>query len=120
MEISVTGHRAGFLAALVALPAAAVFSGVAVQQFSPEAPARDSHLVVVARDRGEVADDHDTFAGRAPFAQEAQDAVLGVVAINPLEAGRVTVLLVQGGLAAVAAVKVLHPAPQARVGGVVE
>ena len=54
-------------------------------------------------------------SGGPAAAQEAEHAVLGVVAVDPLEAGRVAIALVQGRLAAVERVQVAHPALQPAV-----
>src|SRR5688572_15244518 len=48
-------HRLRVRAALVAHAAAAVVRSVAVEELAPAAAARHAHAVVVARDRGEVA-----------------------------------------------------------------
>ena len=61
-------------------------------------------------DGREVADDQDDVRRRAPLPQVADDAVVDVVEVDPLEPGRVEVELVEGRLAAVEVVEVLDPA----------
>src|SRR6185503_14171262 len=56
------GDGGGFDAAHVALAAAAVFDGVGVHEFAPEAAAWGADAIVLARHRREVADDGDLLA----------------------------------------------------------
>src|SRR5690606_9338535 len=80
------GHRRRLDAPEVALPAPAVLYRVAVEDFLPGATLRDAQAVVVARDRREVEDGHDALFAVQVFPHEAEDALLGVVGLDPLEA----------------------------------
>src|SRR3989304_3772221 len=59
----------------VALAATAVSPGVAVQDLPPESAPRDAHVVIVARDGGEVADDKDDLVRRNAPADETEDVL---------------------------------------------
>ncbi len=61
--------------ACVALAAAAIISGIAVQAFAPQAAARHAHAVAAAHDRGEIADDQDHGAVRAILAQKTDSTL---------------------------------------------
>src|SRR5678816_1369929 len=88
------------LAAEVADVAAAVGLGVGVEDFFIPAFARHSYPVAFADDGGGV-DDEDEDLASAAAAQEGDDGVVGVVEVDPLEAGVGVVLIVEGGLVAV-------------------
>src|SRR3990170_305322 len=66
--------------------AAVLGAGVAVQHLLPEAAAGDADAVVAAGHGGEVADDEDEVVGRAPAAEEADNALVGVAGVDPFEA----------------------------------
>src|SRR3970040_378343 len=100
----------------VALAASAVFPGVAVQNLPPESAPRDAHVVIVARDGGEVADGENDFFGGTTPTDEAEDALQGVVAVDPVEARGIEMELAKSGLAPVGPVPVLRP-PGAPPGG---
>src|SRR5262249_32959590 len=101
-------------AAEVAQPAAPVLPGVAVQHLLPVAPAWHARPVTETRHRREVAQhQHESLLLAA--AQEAEYALLRVVGVDPGEARRTPVQLVQGRLAPVETVQVLHPALDAGV-----
>jgi hypothetical protein len=57
----------------VPLPAPSVMLGVAVENLSPEATARNTHEVVPADNGGEVADHEHDFGSRRALADEAKD-----------------------------------------------
>src|SRR5262249_57978251 len=61
------------------------------------------------------ADDDDGLLGLAAAAEKGERALRSVVAVDPLEAGRLAVARVQGGLGAVGGVQVADPALQAAV-----
>ena len=115
------GTAIGAAPAQVAEPAAAVRRGVGVEHLAPEARARHAHAVVVARDGREVArhQQHVPLVAR-PCAGSVSDRVVGVVGVDPLEARRVEVELVQRRLAAEQAVEVAGPALHAPVRRVLE
>src|SRR3989304_3623145 len=107
----------GVDAAHVAPPASPVDGRIAVEHFPPEAAAGSAHPVVRARHRGEVTGREDDSIRRLALPDQAQDAGLGVIAVNPLEARRVAVKLVERGRAPVEAVELGHPSLEPRVGG---
>src|SRR5271165_3665667 len=75
--------------------AASVVGGVAVQQLSPESARSNSQAIGQSRHRRKIAHHHDPAFRRLPFSQKGNCAVLAVVAVNPLETGRVRIELVQ-------------------------
>jgi hypothetical protein len=85
---SVGRQRRGVDPTEVALPAAAVVRCVAVEVFAPKPAARNANVVVFAQHRCEVAHDEHEIIRLEPLAREADDTVVGVIAIDPLEAFR--------------------------------
>ena len=77
----------------VAQAAPAVFEGVAVQDLRPSPAGGDADVIIPVRDRGEIADGEDEVPGRAPFAQIADDALIGVLEVDPFEPGLVEICL---------------------------
>ena len=99
----------------VAQAAPAVVLRVAVQELLPRAPGRHADPVIPVGDGREVAHDQDEVRRRAPLPQVADDTVVGVVEIDPLEPGRIEIELVEGRLAAIELVEVLDPALDVQV-----
>src|SRR5436190_17795862 len=85
--------------------AAAVRAAVAVEQLVEGAGRRHTNPIAVARYRREVQNGDDVFAG-GRSSLKRDDAVLVVVTVDPVEAGRIEVQLVQRRLAAVNAIQV--------------
>src|SRR4051794_11379559 len=104
--MAVPVDRGGRGAADIPLAAAAVEGGVAVEQLGPVAAPGDADAVIVLRVGREIADDQGEFAARPRLAEHAEDAVLGIVAVDPLEAVRLAIELVQRRLAAIERVEV--------------
>ena len=71
-------------------------------------------------DGSEVADDENDVVHGPPHSQKRQDALLGIVAVYPFEPGRVEIELVQSWLPPVHGVRLLHPAGEPRVRGILE
>src|SRR4051812_30335611 len=69
-------------APLVAHVRAVVDGGVGVEDLAVEAPAGDADLVVLADDRGEVADDHHRVIRVLRPAEEGEHAVLPVMQLE--------------------------------------
>src|SRR5687767_10404334 len=113
-------YRTGLRAAVVAHAAAAVVGRVRVQDLAPVAPVRYADQVILARDRGEVADDEHRAVAVARLADEGQRAVLGIAAVDPLEACVLEVDLVQRAFAGVDAIQIGHPVHDAAVLRVLE
>src|SRR4030042_3258086 len=113
MRSGVVSNRGSFNSAEVALTAATIFLSITVQNFLPESALRCPYAVIVPWGRCEVAGGEDNIACRAPSADEADDTVLDVPTINPLEAHRREVQLVQCWLASIHVIQILHPPLQA-------
>ena len=60
----------------IAVTAAAIFLGVSIKDLTPGSPARNTHSIVEAWNRGEVADDEQNILRRTGFANKAEDAAL--------------------------------------------
>src|SRR5688500_4183478 len=110
MHAAETWHGRCIDAAHVAVAAAAVFGCVAVEQLAPESAVRRADSIVVAWHRREVADDRNLLAAVGRLAQEADDAAVGVVGVDPLEAVRIATELMQCRLVAVGLVQGSKPA----------
>src|SRR5438876_10846489 len=95
MQAAMRWERGRLEAAEVALAAAAVIAGVAVEHLVPKAATRNSHPIVVARHRREVTNDHERLLGLLTLAQKANHAGLKVVAVDPFEALVAEIDLVQ-------------------------
>src|SRR5512143_170171 len=113
--VAVERLRAGLGGAGVAETRPPVFRSVAVQELAPEPALRHADAIALVRDGRKVADDQDEVPRRAAAADIADDAVVGVVEVDPLEPGLVEVELVEGRLARVKAVEVPDPALDAAV-----
>src|SRR5262245_42980253 len=97
-------------AAEIALAAPTVERRVAVQRFFPDAAPGNAQPMILAWHGCEVARDQHRLVGAAAAAEEGERALLRVVAVDPLEARRVAVVLVERGLGAVERVQVADPA----------
>ena len=105
----------------VALTRAAIQRCIAVEDLVPAAATRHADLIVVTRHRSEVQDDDDDIIrSRLRFPHDADDAVFRVAAIDPVEAFRRHVQLVQRWRVAIRAIQILDPALQRRMRGEVE
>ena len=78
--------RVGFHPAGIALAAAPIDLGVAVQQLFPVTTARNADAIIVPRHRREVENRHDHIVSLAPAAQEKERAIVRVAEVDPLEA----------------------------------
>ena len=96
----------GLHAAHVALIAAAVDGGVAVQHFAPEAGGGQADAVVRAEFGREMEDDEHLLAAVLRAAQEGEDAVQVVGAVHPLKAFEVVVGFPERGVGAIDLVEV--------------
>ena len=102
-------NRGSFDASQITHPAPSIVAGVAVQDLAEEAPSRNTYLIVRFRHGREITGDDNPVVRLAPLSQEAEDAAVGVVAVNPLESARSAILPVQGRLAGVSAVERFNP-----------
>ncbi len=94
MAAAVPGRGLGGDAAEVALTAAAVLVRVAVQDLLPRTAPRHADAVVMTRDRGEVQGNQHGGIAIPSAAQIAERALVGIVAIDPLETCDVMIELV--------------------------
>src|ERR1700704_3205712 len=117
MRSSMVGDAVGVSAAGVALAAAAVFLGVAVEDFVPAAGKGDADAIIDPRHRSEIGNDKHLVVRGLAFAEEAEDAFFVIVGIDPFEAGGIAIKLVQGGLAAIGGVEIANPTLDAQVRG---
>src|SRR5215471_14198260 len=113
MVMTMERDRAGFQPSLIALLGAAVHFRITIQYFLPEAAMRNPDPVVVAHHRSKIADDERHIACRAPFTEKTQDTVVRIVTVEPRESTRVTITLVERGLATVESIEVCNPLLQA-------
>src|SRR5437016_12754810 len=94
MIVTVGGAQGGLERPEVALAAAAVVGGVAVEPLAPATAARHADAIGLARHRREVARHQGELAGGAA-AQERDHADVGVVTVDPLDAAFRELKLVQ-------------------------
>src|SRR5947207_11167711 len=100
MIVTVGSAQGGLERPEVALAAAAVVGGVAVEPLAPATAARHADAIGLARHRREVARHQGELAGGAA-AQERDHADVGVVTVDPLEAACRELELVQRRRAAI-------------------
>ncbi len=86
-------------AAQVALATAPIVRGIAVEHLLPETAVRHAQPVAAARHGREVAGHQHNIVRRATAPQEAEHAVISVVGVDPFEARRIAIELVQRRLA---------------------
>ena len=91
------GIVGGVLASGVAYVGAAVVGGVGVEDLFVEASARDTDDVAFADHGSGVEDDDDEVVGGFAVAEEREDAVVSVVAIDPFETVPVKIDFVESG-----------------------
>jgi hypothetical protein len=111
--------RTGFHTAAIALAAAPINLGVAVQQLFPVAASRNADAVIVPRHRREVESRQEQILSLVPAAQEEERAVVRVAEVNPLEAVGGKVAFVQRWLGLVEVIQVFDPALNAGVAGLI-
>ena len=85
-------------AAQVAGAASPVRFRVAVMNLPPDSLERDADAVVLAADGREVAGDEDRLGGVLTLSQIGKDAVRAIVGIDPFEAVRAAIQLMEGWL----------------------
>ena len=98
------GRRAD--SAEIALTAAVIKRGIAIEDLIPVAAPWHPNPIVMARQGREVADDEKDVPRTVPLAEVSQDAAFGIVGINPLEPIARAITLMQRRLATVERVKV--------------
>ena len=91
------GVVGGVLAAGVAYVGATVVAGVGVEDFFVEAGAGDADDVAFADDGGGVEDDDDEVVSGFTVAEERENAVVAVIAIDPFEAVPIKIDFVESG-----------------------
>ena len=79
----------------IADAAAAIVGGIGVDQLLPLAGFRHADAIAAARHRREIADHRDRPIPVAALAQIGEDRVLGILGVDPLEAGWIAIVPVQ-------------------------
>jgi hypothetical protein len=103
---------------LVSLSAASVSLGITIEDFSPKPLLRNPYPVAVTRNGCEIACDDQEVFGQTPFAKQANNTILRVIAVDPLKASRIKIDLIKGGLFPVDSVYIGHPALNAFMMGI--
>src|SRR5262245_62512743 len=103
-------NRLGVEPACIADVAAAICGGVAVQELLVVAELRHTDAIAAPDDRGPVQDDDEPVVGTSGMTNERNHARLVVIAIDPLESGRIEIQLEQGRLRTVQTVEI-HDEP---------
>ncbi len=104
----------------IAVTTASVFWRIAIQELSPEARHRHPDPVVAVSDRSEVTGNQYRVTAGAPLANQADHAVLNIIAVNPLEACPLEVHLIEGWLAPIKPIQVADPSLEAGMRQVLE
>src|SRR6266404_5598642 len=104
-------HAFALHAAEISHVAAAVGLRVGVDDLAIKSRTRNAEPIIVTHDWRRVHDKYNQLAF-ARFSRERDDAVVGVMEIDPLEAVIRVVLLPQRGLALVNLIQMLHQAAQ--------
>src|SRR5215831_5073583 len=113
MTPAVERDRSSLHATEVAPSAPAILYGVAVQELLPETTAGSAKTIVLVGNGSEVADDeNDVFRG-VSFPNETNDTGFAVITIDPLEARRIQILLVQRGFAPIEPIQFRDPSLEA-------
>src|SRR3954452_13886251 len=99
-------NRCGLEAANISLSASAVERGVAIERLVPFATAGDADLIIVPRNRREIEHRRNDGLLRFPNAQQAEDRILGIAAIDPFESRRIEIELVHRRRVAIELVQV--------------
>ena len=115
MVSAVTGYGGSLDAAKVSLPTSAIYLSVAIEDFTPVASARNAQPVVGSGYRSQVTDDRNHLLAVIPFSQEADDTVLPVMEIDPLESVLGELHLMQCRFTPVAGIEVSDQALNAGV-----
>src|SRR5579859_3630078 len=87
MRAILSGHLFGIEAAEIADAGAAIVSGVGVEDFLVKAAFGDADAVIAADDWRGIQNDDEKIFMISRAADEGDDAVVAVVAINPFETG---------------------------------
>ena len=110
-------HRRRFYCAEVALPASSVKRRIAVKRFFPHPSERYANLPVGARYRSEITHKDNRMIPVIPVAQKADNATLTVIAINPLKAPILEIVLKQRRFGSIESIQIPHPSLQPGVIG---
>src|SRR5690349_7161441 len=101
-------HRLGHHAAAIAIIAARVVFGVAVEDFAVITGLGDAHAIILARHRCEIRDDHNEFLPVSRPPDEGEHAVIGIVAVDPLKSLPLEIHFVQRRFPPVGGVQIGH------------
>src|SRR5690625_4389077 len=90
-------------------PAAAIFGGIRVQDFAPDAALRQAEIVIMAHHGRHVRDgDHHIAVAVAPL--EAENGLLDITALDPGKAFRCAIELMESSALAVEVVQIADEA----------
>jgi len=108
-------NRRGFYYAHVSIIAAAIYLRITIKYFRPKSSAWSTHAIVESGKRSKVADNDHYLVWRSSLTDHAQHAVLGIIAVNPLEPRGLEVKLVESRLPTVEPIQVLQASLKALV-----
>ena len=120
MRTALGGEIDGLLAAHVADVRPTVVGGVGVHNFTEQAGVRDTKTITAANDGCGVDDGDDHIFGIFSAANEAENAVVRIVGVNPFETVPVEFDLMEGGLGGIEMVEVGDELLNAAMGIVLE
>src|ERR1700676_1165064 len=99
----------------VSLAAPSVERSIGVQDFLPGTLPGDAYSIVLSENWREITNEKQLFIGISTAANEANDAPLGVFAVDPLKSRGIAIQFIQGAPAAIQRIEIPHPARQSRV-----
>src|SRR5436190_15763369 len=102
----------GLDAAQITMPAAPVFACVAIQKLSPKTAARSTDSVVVSWHRSEITNHGNLISSVHGLPDEADHATLRIIGIDPFEAARVTIIVVERWFISIGFVERSQPTPE--------
>src|SRR5216683_3671109 len=110
LRMAMRGYGCGFDAAFVSDIRSAIEARIAVEDFAPSPPARNTNSITVTRNRCHVANHQHRMSALPIQAQEDEDRVGAVVPDHPLKAVGIGVAPVQRWFSAVQAVEIAYQA----------
>jgi len=120
IRTALSGVKSGLLATFVAGIRTAIVHGVGVHDFAVEARMGDTQAIAVADYGSGVDDGDDEVIGIFATADESENAVVGIVGVNPFETMPVEIDLMKGRLGGVKTVEIADETLDATMGIVLE